>query len=107
MHPCATNTVDVLREVSVNIVSDSVCEAAYGSYMALSESDNTCTTFTANYSGLISEDMVCAGAAVLGSCQGDSGGPLTVKEGDQHSLVGVTSGGFGCAAVSWTLFRVA
>ena len=106
LHPCSTSLVDVLREARMDIVSDAVCEAASGSYIALSKLDNLCTTFPGNYSGLISEDMICAGSAGKGSCQGDSGGPFTVKEGEQHSLVGVTSGGFGCASVSLSLFQL-
>merc|ERR1712013_912044 len=30
------------------------------------------------------------------TCQGDSGGPLTVKQNDQHFLVGITQSGYGC-----------
>ena len=33
--------------------------------------------------------------------QGDAGGPLTFKSGDQHILIGVVSGGLGCARVSY------
>merc|ERR1719158_564973 len=79
-----------LREVSVPIVSDTDCNAASGT--------PDCFFNEVSYSGLISEEMMCAGEAGKDACRGDSGGPLTVKEGDQHFLAGVVSWGYGCGA---------
>ncbi|KAL6102393.1 uncharacterized protein ACO6RY_02008 [Pungitius sinensis] len=67
-----------LQEVQVPVVSNSRCNAAYG-------------TITSN--------MVCAGPDGGGkdSCQGDSGGPLVSKNGSQWVQAGVVSFGRGCA----------
>ncbi|XP_045899484.1 prostasin-like [Micropterus dolomieu] len=67
-----------LQEVSVPIVSNSDCNAAYG-------------TITSN--------MMCAGVAQGGkdSCQGDSGGPLVTKTSSIWVQAGVVSFGEGCA----------
>lgn len=65
-----------LREVTVNISSDSACQTAYG----------------ASFS---SESEVCAGVPEGGkdSCQGDSGGPLEVDTPSGRRLVGLVSFG--------------
>ena len=92
----------ILHEASLEIVSDATCEAYSGSVETFNATLNTCVTENDfSYAGLISEDMLCAGAAGKDHCQGDSGGPMTVKEGDQdqHTLVGVVSWGAGCAGV--------
>ncbi|XP_063244368.1 trypsin 3A1-like [Bacillus rossius redtenbacheri] len=69
-------TVDVLREVSVPVVSTEECTADYGKDI------NNAT-------------MICAGYRRGGkdSCQGDSGGPLVLGS----TQVGVVSWGGGCA----------
>jgi len=41
---------------------------------------------------------LCAYTTGTDACQGDSGGPLTVVEGGVHTIIGVVSYGFGCAA---------
>jgi hypothetical protein len=45
--------------------------------------------------------MICAGGAGTDTCQGDSGGPMTLDvdpaAGVSRKLVGITSGGHGCA----------
>jgi trypsin len=67
-----------LRDVVVPTVSDTDCDAAYGS-------------------GYIPSIMLCAGEGGKDSCQGDSGGPLVIRNGATHTLVGVVSWGVGCA----------
>ncbi len=70
-----------LREVSVPIISNSVCNNA------------------SHYNGEITANMLCAGFDAGGkdSCQGDSGGPLVIDNGGQWQLAGVVSWGYGCA----------
>jgi hypothetical protein len=71
---------DVLQEVSMPIVSQATCQAAYG--------------------GVITNNMLCAGLPQGGkdSCQGDSGGPLIVPNGaGSWKLAGIVSWGIGCA----------
>merc|ERR1712080_165185 len=79
-----------LREVSVLVMSNTECSAAYSSYT-------------------ITDKMLCAGAqdgnGGKDSCQGDSGGPLVTKEacssgevaGENYEQIGVVSWGVGCA----------
>ena len=62
-----------LREVTVNHVPKSLCNAAYR--------------------GSVTEEMFCAGSEGKDSCQGDSGGPILDSTGAQ---VGVVSWGNGC-----------
>ncbi|XP_078126426.1 chymotrypsin-like protease CTRL-1 isoform X2 [Sander vitreus] len=67
-----------LQEVSVPVVSNTQCNAAYES---------------------ITSNMICAGLTAGGkdSCQGDSGGPLVTKSGSTWVQVGVVSFGRDCA----------
>ncbi|XP_076608004.1 serine protease 27-like [Chaetodon auriga] len=71
-----------LQEVSVPIVSNSQCDAAYGT---------------------ITNNMVCAGLDEGGkdSCQGDSGGPLVSKNDTKWVQCGVVSFGRGCAEANF------
>lgn len=75
---------DVLRSVTLPVVSNAKCNAAYKS---LTNRDS------------ILDEEVCAGIerGGLDSCQGDSGGPLVAKVGDTPYLFGVVSWGIGCA----------
>lgn len=76
---------DDLREVEVEVISDTDCGdlASYGS-------------------DFVPSVMVCAGVPTIGgrdTCQGDSGGPLVAPaSGGGFRLFGVTSFGTGCAA---------
>ncbi|XP_039679629.1 trypsin-like [Perca fluviatilis] len=68
----------MLQEVSVPLVSNTQCNAAYG---------------------IITSNMICAGLTAGGkdSCQGDSGGPLVTKVGSVWVQIGIVSFGDGCA----------
>ena len=70
-----------LHQVTVPIVSDAACLAAYN--------------------GGVSDKMICAGLAEGGkdACQGDSGGPMFVRNSADTSwlLAGIVSWGDGCA----------
>lgn len=73
---------DDLREVAVDIVSDSDCSTAYPGFFS-------------------QPSMICAGIYPAGgkdSCQGDSGGPLETDTPEGRVLVGIVSTGDGCAA---------
>jgi secreted trypsin-like serine protease len=50
--------------------------------------------------------MIAAGGRKNGqdTCQGDSGGPLFTQASGQYTQIGITSGGFGCAAGSPGLY---
>merc|ERR1711910_221753 len=99
--PACLATSNILLEVEVPIVSDSVCEATSNDAVTITDpGTGQCVTQAFSYSGEISSDMVCAGSSGKDACQGDSGGPFTVKSSStsQHDLVGVVSWGYGCAA---------
>jgi len=71
---------NILRKVTVPIISDAECRAAYGA-------------------GEVADHMICAGLPAGGkdSCQGDSGGPMTSSVNGARTLTGVVSWGYGCA----------
>jgi trypsin len=77
----SSTTPDILRKVSVPLVSKTVCNAAV------------------SYNGKITDRMLCAGYQAGGkdSCQGDSGGPLVASRNGVPTLIGVVSWGQGCA----------
>ena len=77
----AGNVSPILRRVTVQFVSNKVCNGL------------------SSYSGAITDRMVCAGFPEGGkdSCQGDSGGPLMVADATRsYLLAGVVSFGEGC-----------
>jgi len=64
-------------------------------------------TCNQKYSGNIdAASMICAGVAGGGkdTCQGDSGGPLVTIVNGVHTLIGITSGGEGCAEAEYPGF---
>lgn len=71
---------DILRKVTVPVVTDAKCRQAYG------QAD-------------ILDSMICAGLDEGGkdSCQGDSGGPMTSVVNGERVLSGIVSWGYGCA----------
>jgi len=74
-----TEMSDILRKVSVQIVSDQNCQSAYGSQF-------------------FEESMICGGDPAGGkdSCVGDAGGPLVCTDLDKPYLCGLVSWGSGC-----------
>jgi trypsin len=78
---------DILQEVSLSYIPNSICEQAKDPTMNLS------------YQHQILDSMLCAGDQGEDSCQGDSGGPLILSGGtsSQDVMVGIISWGFGCA----------
>ncbi|XP_076851797.1 chymotrypsin-like protease CTRL-1 isoform X2 [Brachyhypopomus gauderio] len=69
----------ILQEVQIPIIGNRQCDCLY--------------------SGIITGDMICAGALPGGKdpCQGDSGGPLVVKQGSVWIQAGIVSFGVACA----------
>merc|ERR1711970_9171 len=78
---------NVLHKVSVPVVSDEDCRAAYGA---------------SGYA--VADSMICAGLPEGGkdSCQGDSGGPFFSNESPEtRELLGIVSWGIGCARAGY------
>ncbi|XP_053442656.1 transmembrane protease serine 11G-like isoform X1 [Nycticebus coucang] len=72
---------NILREVEVEILSNSVCNRV-----------NV-------YGGAVSSGMICAGflTGKLDACEGDSGGPLVIaRDGGIWYLIGIVSWGIDC-----------
>ena len=73
---------DKLREVSVTVLHDSICQKMLKGYPW---DPNT-------------ETMLCAGGADKDACQGDSGGPMVCQDDNGESCIaGIVSWGVGCA----------
>ncbi|OQR86645.1 serine protease family S01A [Achlya hypogyna] len=75
----------VLKEVSVKLWDNAVCDAA------IQKSSNATMPH-------VTDSMLCAGGvAGEDACAGDSGGPLTVQQNGKDVVIGVVSWGFKCA----------
>jgi len=78
---------NVLHKVTLPVVSDEDCNAAYGA---------------AGYG--VDDSMICAGLPEGGkdSCQGDSGGPFFSNESPEtRELLGIVSWGIGCGRAEY------
>lgn len=77
-------TSDKLRKVSVEVVADSACDAAYGGTNA------------------VLSTMICAGVPEggRGPCEGDAGGPLFTTQ-KPASLIGIASWSYRCGQVGY------
>ena len=95
---------EVLKEVSVPIISNDECKKWYHHY-DLIPAFVSLTNWTGNMDlrslvPSIPKMMVCAGYKKGGkdTCGGDSGGPLVVQNEDEsYFLAGITSWGLNCA----------
>ncbi|MDM8525272.1 serine protease [Desulfococcaceae bacterium HSG8] len=74
--PDTMEVPDTLQQISLPIVSDEECVAAYGD-------------------DLIIENVLCAGIqeSMKSVCRGDSGGPLMLRDGNTWKLAGVVARG--------------
>lgn len=82
----ASATPDELQEVSLPIVANEECNAAFNAY-------------SWSYDDPVTANMICAGPMEGGrdACYGDSGGPLMVFHNGAWRLAGIVSWGEGCA----------
>lgn len=80
---------DVLKQVSVNALSNAECKSRSG----------LLGSQLVSFNGRITNNMLCAQALNADACQGDSGGPLIVRGlvAEQDVQIGVVSWGLGCA----------
>ena len=78
---------DVLQEVRVPIVSNTICKSSLDEIMPPS------------WDTTVTDNMVCAGLQIGGkdACQGDSGGPMLAIKNGETIQNGIVSWGVGCA----------
>ncbi|XP_067905647.1 chymotrypsinogen 2-like [Heterodontus francisci] len=76
----ASNTPCQLQQAALPLLTNNKCKNYWGS--------------------MISDVMICAGAAGASSCMGDSGGPLVCQDGGAWYLVGIVSWGSGYCSTS-------
>ncbi|KAL3809341.1 hypothetical protein ACHAXA_003230 [Cyclostephanos tholiformis] len=82
----------ILNQIEVQVLSNEDCDSS-GGYIG----DNYF-----EYTGYITDNMLCAQDDGQDACQGDGGGPLVIRTCDGNDIqVGVISGGFGCAEVAF------
>ncbi|CAL8382114.1 unnamed protein product [Arctogadus glacialis] len=70
----APSTPNILQQAALPLLSNEECSLSWGNNM-------------------ISDVMICAGAAGATSCMGDSGGPLVCQKDNVWTLVGIVSWG--------------
>jgi len=92
------STSSFLLETNLQIVSDSSCRKANGTYQQYNITTGSCVMEEQSFGELITPGMMCARGIGRSACNSDSGGPFTVRDGIQHSLAGVVSWGVSCAA---------
>lgn len=101
---------DVLLEASVEIQENSVCAEPYSEYDHVVTDDSkfifngsrvvSCIqyinlTLSTFFKHILNNDKVlCAYHETKGFCSGDSGGPLLIKEGGNHTQIGIVSHSF-------------
>ena len=102
-------TVNTLQKVDMQIMPNDICRQQEGYYNRYNKTLGRCVThwysLKADWWGTekVEDHILCAKnpSKNTSTCQGDSGGPLTVKQNDQHFLVGITQSGYGCGLVSF------
>jgi len=69
LQSCPKNIPDILREVEVDVISDADCDAQSSNSVTFTDTDGECGTGFFSYEGMISDDMLCAGAPGKDACQ--------------------------------------
>ena len=92
-HPVEVEDPELLRHVSISVISNEQCQQAYNAE---------------GNGGQIDSTMLCAGVEEGGkdSCSGDSGGPLVIQESGVWKQAGVVSWGDGSQCAEKGLYGV-